>query len=276
MRHLFSFVVVTAFAMPASAAPTCAEQLAVYDKWVAPIRADVGNGAWMSDRVDELFAVPLHKGSLPKSPAMTLIVDVDGLHDGNKPARPVSQAAIMIDANTNISFARSNPQAISHGILVLATRKAPAASVRAAIVAATATTESVWLVFKPSDGKAAPPAKSSVTAELDKIKGSEVSGLVEIVRREFGACDALMTMMQQLAGETDESRRSSLVDDPRAALDKCKCKASPAVIASILWKMAFQQLAVLVPVPAKTALPWGDAKGTWNDIAPAVVAALAK
>ncbi|HEV7556463.1 MAG TPA: hypothetical protein VGO00_13445 [Kofleriaceae bacterium] len=265
-----------ALATPAGAAPTCADQLAAYDKWVAPIRADVGNGAWMSDRVDELFAAPLHKGTLPKSPAMTLVVDVDGLHDGTKPARPISQAASMIEGNTNISFGRSNPQSISHGILVLAIAKAPAASVRAAVVAALASKEPVWLVFKPSDGKAAAPPKSAVTADLDKVKSSDVSGLVTIIQREFGACGGLMTMMQHLASDTEDTRASALVDQPRAALDKCQCKPSPAVIASILWKMAFQQLAVLISVPAKATLPWGDAKGTWNDIAPAIVAALAK
>jgi hypothetical protein len=277
MRNLlWSVVVVAVYATSAGAAPTCADQLATYDKWIAPIRSDVGNGAWISDRVDDLFAVPFHKGTLPKMPAMTLVVDVDGLHDGGKSARPVSQAEIMIEGNTNISFARSNPQAISHGILVLATRKAPAASVRAAIVAALASKEAVWLVFKPSDGKAAAPAKSSVTAELDKIKSSDIQPLVTIVRREFGACSGLITMMQQLSSETEDGRRTALVDEPRAALEKCQCKSSPAVIASILWKMSFQQLAVLVAVPAKATLPWGDAKGTWNDVAPAVVAALAK
>jgi hypothetical protein len=48
---------------PAHATPSCADQLGTYDKWIAPIKADVARGAVMSDRVDELVAIPLRAGS---------------------------------------------------------------------------------------------------------------------------------------------------------------------------------------------------------------------
>jgi len=264
-----------ALARPALAEPGCADQLAAYASWLEPIKADLASGAVVSDRVDQLVAIPLRAGSPPKQPAMTLFVDAAGLHDGAGPARPASEAAALIAANTNIAFARTNKNAISHGVLVAATPDAPAASVRAGITAALAAHEAAWLVFRPSDGKAAAPAASSVTVELDKLGTKDVSALVTVVQREFGTCDGLMAMMRKLSGQTEASRLPILADAPRAALETCRCKPSPAAVASILWKLAFQNLAVVVPLPAKPAtLPWGDAKATWKDAAPGIVKAL--
>jgi hypothetical protein len=263
---------------PAHATPSCADQLGTYDKWIAPIKSDVARGAVMSDRVDELVAIPLRAGSPPKQSAMTLVVDKAGLHDGAGPARPASQAAGLIEANTNLAFARTNKHAISHGILVFATLDAPAASVRAAVTAASAAHEDVWLVFRPSDGKAAAPGPSAVTKELGKLGSKDVSTLVGVIQRELGTCDGLMEMMRELGGQTESSRLPVLTDAPRPALAKCSCKPRPDVVASILWKLAFQNLGVLVPVPAASiaALPWGDGKTTWKDLAPAIVKALAR
>ena len=267
-----------AYGQPAVAAPSCADQLTTYDKWLAPIQSDLEKGAVSSDHVDQLFAIPLRVGSPPQQSAMTLVVDKAGLHDGGGDARSASEAGSLISANRNLVFAKSNKNAISHGILVFASVEAPATSVRAAVVAALASHEKVWLVFRPSDGQAAPPATSAVTAELDKLDAKDVSGLVKIVKREFGKCDGLITMLQTLSNDTESSRLELLVDAPHPALAKCSCKTQPNVVASVLWKLTFSNLAVVVPVPTKgaDALPWGDAKSTWQDVAPAVIKVLAK
>src|SRR6185436_7361771 len=88
-----------ALAGRAAAAPSCPDQRAVLDKWLATAKTDAANGAVMSDRVDRLVAIPLKKGTAPKQPAMTLVVDKDGLHDGNQPARAVGDAKALIEAN---------------------------------------------------------------------------------------------------------------------------------------------------------------------------------
>lgn len=276
----WSVALITAALVHASAASAspCAEQLAAFDEWLAPIKADLGKGAVMSDRVDRLVAIALRAGSPPDQPAMTLVVDAEGLHDGAGPARPAGEAAALIEGNRNLAFARTNKNAISRGIIVAAASEAPVGAVRAAVVAALASREAVWLAFRGADGQAAAPAASAVSAELDKLEAKDVSGLVAVVQREFGACDGLMAMMRKLSGQTEASRRSTLAGAPRAALEACGCKARPDVVASILWKLAFANLGVLVPVPAKgsAALPWGDGKARWADAAPAVVKALTR
>jgi len=60
-----------ALARPALAEPGCADQLAAYASWLEPIKADLASGAVVSDRVDQLVAIPLRAGSPPKQPAMT-------------------------------------------------------------------------------------------------------------------------------------------------------------------------------------------------------------
>ena len=275
---VLALVAAVAYGRVAEAGSTCADQLAAYDKWFAPIKADLDKGAVSSDRVERLVAIPLRAGSPPKQSAMTLVVDKDGLHDGSGPATKVSQAKTLIAENRNLVFAKTNKNAISHGILVFATADAPAASVRAAVAAAVASKESVWLVFRPSDGKAAAPATSAVTKEIDKIDSKDIGTLVKVVQREFGKCSGLMDMMQELSSESELSRLALLASAPHAALEKCACKTEPAVTASLLWKIIFSNLAVVVPVPATgaDALAWGDAKATWKDAAPAIVKALAK
>jgi hypothetical protein len=267
-----------ALAGRAAAAPSCPDQLAALDKWLAKAKADATNGAVMSDRVDRLVALPLKKGTAPREPAMTLVIDKDGLHDGNSPARPAGDAKALIDANQNIAFARSNANAISRGILVAGTSDAPAASVRAAVLAAAAAGEQVWLVFRPSDAKVTAPAASPLTKELDPLGSSDVSKMVQIITREFGACDDLMGMMRTLAGATQATRLTTLADATGPAVKKCQCKPSADRVASILWKLAFQNLGTLVAVTTKdiAALPWGGAKATWADAAPAVVKALGR
>ena len=99
-----------------------------------------------------------------------------------------------------------------------------------------------------------------------------------MIQREFGTCDGLMQMMSTMAGQTESSRLPVLIDAPVAALKKCSCKPAPDVVASILWKLAFHNLGVLVSVPASSiaGLPWGDAKATWGERASAVAKAVAK
>ena len=261
-----------AVASPA-VADTCAKQVTAYDKWLAPIKADVAKGAVMSDRVERWVAIPLRQGSPPKQSAMTIVVDKDGLHDGDGPAVAPSGAGALIERNVNIAFARTNANAISRGILIAATPDAPASSVKAAAVAAAAAKESVWLVFRPNDGTAKAPAKSPVTDELGT---RDVNALVKVISKEFGACSGLMSMMQSLGGQTESSRLRAILDKPSAALAKCKCKTKPSVVASVMWKLAFENLAVVVPVPAKSiaGLPWGDATATWADAGPVVAKAL--
>ena len=209
---------------------------------------------------------------------MTLVVDKDGLHDGNKPARPAGDAKALIEANPNIAFARSNANAISRGILVAATADAPAASVRAAVIAAAAAREQVGLVFRPSDKKIAAPAASPLTKELEPLGSGDASKLVEIIMREFGPCDALMGMMRKLSSQTEATRMTTLISATGPAVKTCQCKPSPDRVASILWKLAFENLGTVVAVKAKdlAALPWGDAKATWAGVAPAVVKALGR
>ena len=264
-------------AAPAAAGPSCGQRLATYKAWNARIAGDVARGAVTSDDVGRLVAIPLRKGAAPEQPAMTLVVDRAGLHDGKGPARPPSDAAALIDANTNIAFARSNPNAISHGIMIFATEDAPVSSVRAATEAAAAAKERVWLVFRPSDAKAAPPKRSAVTKEL-AAAGDDAGKLVAVIQRDFGACDGLMDMMRNLADETEASRLKDLLEAPAPAMAKCGCKASPEVVASILWKLSFGNLGVVVEVPADriASLPWGAGTATWSHRGPAIASALAK
>jgi hypothetical protein len=267
-----------ALAGRAAAAPSCPDQLAVLDRWLATAKTDAENGAVIADRVDRFVAIPLTKGTAPEEPAMTLVVDKDGLHDGNSPARRVGDAKALIDANRNIAFARENENAITHGILVAGTKEAPAASVRAAVIAAAAAGERVWLVFRPSDVKITAPAASSITKELAQIGDSDATKLAQIIAREFGACDDLMARMRTMASETQASQLTILIDAPGPDLKKCQCKPSPDRVASILWKLVFRNLGTLVAVTTKdiAALPWGDAKATWADVAPRIVKALGR
>ena len=267
-----ALVLVAVLAAPHAVAEPCAKKIAAYDKWLAPIKDDVAKGAVLADRVERWVAIPLRKGTPPKQSAMTIVVDKDGLHDGDGSAVPPSAAGALIEENVNISFARTNANAISRGILIAATPDAPASSVKAAVAAAAAK-ENVWLVFRPSDGTAKAPAKSAVTEELGT---RDVNALVKVITKEFGACSGLMSMMRSLGGQTESSRLPVILEQPSAALAKCKCKTSPDVVASVMWKLAFENLAVVVPVPAKAiaGLPWGDAKATWAEAAPAVVKAL--
>jgi hypothetical protein len=267
-----------ALAGSAAAAPSCPDQLATLDRWLATAKTDAANGAVMSDGVDRLVAIPLKKGAAPKQSAMTLVIDKDGLRDGNKPARPIGDAKAIIDANPNIAWARGNANAISRGILVAGASDAPAASVRAAVVAAAASGEQVWLVFRPGDAKVKAPAESPLTKELAPLGSADVSKLVEIITRELGACDGLMGMMRKLSGQTEATRLTTMIDATGPAVKKCQCKPSADRVASILWTLAFQNLGTLVAVPAKDvgALPWGGAKATWADAAPAVVKALGR
>ena len=177
MKAFVFAAVALAIAEPA-AAETCAKQVAAYDKWLAPIKADVAKGAVMSDRVERWVAIPLRKGSPPKQSAMTIVVDQDGLHDGDGAAVAPSDAGALIERNVNISFARTNKNAISRGILIAATPDAPASAVKAAVQAAAAAKESVWLVFRPSDGTAKAPASSAVTDELGT---RDVNALVKVI-----------------------------------------------------------------------------------------------
>jgi hypothetical protein len=238
----------------------------------------VASGAVLADRVDRLVAIPLKKSTAPKQPAMTLVVDKDGLHDGARPARPVGEAKALIEANPNIAFARSNANAISRGIVVAGASDAPAASVRAAVIAAVASGEQVWLVFRPSDAKIVAPAASPITKELEPLGSSDVGELVQIITRELGPCDALMGMMRKMGGQTEATRLKTLIEGTGPAVKKCQCKPSADRVASVLWKLAFQNLGTMVAVTAKDAgaLPWGEAKATWAEAAPAVVKALGR
>jgi hypothetical protein len=87
-----------------------------------------------------------------------------------------------------------------------------------------------------------------------------------------------MGMMRTLAGATQATRLTTLADATGPAVKKCQCKPSADRVASILWKLAFQNLGTLVAVTTKdiAALPWGGAKATWADAAPAVVKALGR
>lgn len=272
----FAMVVVGALAGQAPASP-CSKPLAAYDKWLAPVKAEVGSGAITLDAADRLVATSAHPAAPPEQPAVMLVVDADGLHDGHGPARPASEAADLIASNINISFARDNPQAVSHGIVVLAHVDAHASDVRAAVTAALASHEKVWLAFRAADRKSAAPARSAVTDEVGKLGPSDIDALVTLIRREFGKCSGLMTMMQDLGSESQASQLHSLTVRPRAALVACHCKEDPGIVASILWKLAFENLGVVVAVPADRAakLPWGAATASWNDVAAGVVRALA-
>ena len=196
---------------------------------------------------------------------MTLVVDKAGLHDGTGPAVAVGEAKSLIASNRNIAWARTNKNAISHGILIHATADAPAASVKAAVEAGLAAKERVWLAYKPSDATAAAPAKSAVSEELANVDPKDISKFVDLVSREFGKCDGLMGMMRTLSGQTEASRMKTMLEAPAPALEKCACKTAPDVAASILWKLAFSNLAVLVEIKSTASLPWGDAKATWGD-----------
>jgi hypothetical protein len=273
---LVVLVFVSAMVERSDAKPSCASQVSSYEKWLEPIKAEVAKGAVVSDRVDQLVAIPLQTGSPPDQPAMTIVVDKEGLHDGRKPARPPADAAALIEGNETIAWAKDHKNAISHGIVVLATRDAPAASVHAAVVAAAAAHEQVFLVFRPSDATAVAPAASAVTKEIDQLDSKDVSALVKVIQRDFGPCDGLMGMMQELSSQVESLRLKTLINAPGPALKKCSCKTPPAVAASILWKLMFKNLGVVVLVPDKLigGLPWGDAKATWETVAGAVVKAI--
>jgi hypothetical protein len=275
---LSSIVASLALAGRAAAGPACPDQLVALDKWLATAKVDVANGATIAGRPDRLVAIPLKKSTEPQLPAMEILVDKDGLHDALGPARPVRDADAMIDANHTIEFARSNKSAITRGIFVAATRDAPAASVRAAVIAAVASGEKVWLVFRPSDMKLKAPPASPITKELAQIGPRDAAKLVKIITREFGPCEALMEIMQNLGDATHAEKLTALLDEPGPAVKKCQCKPSADRVASILWTLVFRDLSTLLEVATKdvTALPWGGAKATWADIAPAVLKALGR
>lgn len=156
-------------------------------------------------------------------------------------------------------------------------RDAPASAVRAAVRAAVASGEQVWLVFRPIDAKVTAPASSSITKELASIGGLEdASKLVKIIKRELGACDDLMAIISNRAGETRATWLTTVADATKRAVKKCQCKPSADRVASILWTLVFQNLGTLVAVTTKdiAALPWGDDKASWADVAPDVVKAL--
>ena len=224
---------------------------------------------------DRLVAMPLHKGPAPDQPAMKLVVDRDGLHDGHGGALPASQAAQLIASNRNIAWARSHKNAIAHGILVAGTRDALAADVHAAVAAAVAAHQPVWLLFRAQDARAKAPPPSAVSKELDAA-GQDINTLVPIIQREFGRCSGLMTMMRELGSQTKRLQLATLVKAPLPALKACRCKTSPDVVASILWKAGLSDLGAIIAVPPArvAALPWGDARATWAERAPRVVKAL--
>ena len=225
----------------ANATPSCGDRMKDYAAWEAPIHADIEKGAFISDKVDELVALPLRGGTHPRHPAMTLVVDAAGLHDGKGPAVAVGDAKSLVAKNRSIEYARKNKNALPHGIVIHATPDAPAAYVKAAVDAGLATKERVWLTYKPSDSKGAAPPTSSVTDALAGTDDKDFEKLVEIVRREFDPCAGLRAMMQTLSGQTEESRMKTLVDAPAPALEKCACKTDPAVAAAILVEALLQK-----------------------------------
>lgn len=259
----------------ALAGPSCKQRLATYKSWLGRIKADVAGGAVLSDRVDRLVAIPLHKGTAPDEPAMTLVVDRAGLHDGHGAARPAPEAAQLIAENRNIAWARSHANAIARGILVAGTRDALAADVHAAVAAAVAAHQPVWLMFRAGNARATAPPRSAVSRELEAA-GEDINALVPIIQREFGRCSGLMAMMRKLGGQTTRSRLATLVKAPLPAMKACRCQSGPDAVASILWTLGFANLGVLVAVPPAraAALPWGDAKASWAQRAPLVVKSL--
>jgi hypothetical protein len=267
-------VTLCALVAPADGGPACGDELSAYDRWLAPIRADFAAGARMADHVDRLVAIPL-QGAGPEYRAMTLVVDDSGVHDGNGPARSADQAGQLIAANRNLQWSRDHSNAIAHGIVVEAIVNAPASSVRAALVAAGASREDVWLEFRASNASAAAPPVSRVTETLSKVDSHDVGPLVQLITNEFAKCPDLMKMMQGAADASEGQKVEALITKSSPAMSKCACATSPDVVASILWTMALKDLGVYLPVQrdAIAKLPFSAGK-TWKDAAPAVVKAL--
>jgi hypothetical protein len=87
-----------------------------------------------------------------------------------------------------------------------------------------------------------------------------------------------LVLLASLAFTGRAAAAPSCADQLATLVKKCQCKPSADRVASILWKLAFQNLGVLVAVTTKdiASLPWGGAKATWADAAPAVVKALGR
>jgi hypothetical protein len=69
--------------------------------------------------------------------------------------------------------------------------------------------------------------------------------------------------MRKMGAQTEATRLTTLVDATGPAMKKCQCKPSADRVASILWKLAFENMGTLVAVTAKdlAALPWGWREG---------------
>jgi hypothetical protein len=270
---------VVALALPgaAPAAPDdCAAGVTALKSWLALAAEDRARGAYLASDLERLVTLPLRPEKGPRMPAMTIVVTKDGLRAGNAPPAPAASARMLIATNDNVSFAKTNPNALARGVLVAAEADARAADVRDVLLAARAEGERAWLVFKPADARVKPPADSPLRKELGAVPHGDVMGVVEVVRREFAACPGLMQMMAKMGGQSTETRLKTIVEAPAPAVEACKCGTPPAHVMAVLWHLALRDLGVLVAVDGASVekLPFGE--GAWSAAAPAVVAALAK
>jgi hypothetical protein len=257
----------------AAAEPSCPAQKQALAKWLEGAAVDRDRGAILSSFADVLVAIPTRKASGLGMQAMDLVIEAEGVREGNGRLVPFAEVGALVGANRNLEFARGNPNAIARGILIHAHANAPAASVRAAALVALSTKERVWLAFRLADKQIAAPPPSPLTPSLEKIRPGDFDAVLAIVVTEFGRCEPLMAMMRKMAGLTPAGRLDLLIKGTPQALEECKCKLPGPNLASILWTLAFRDLGTAVELTGKLdKLPWG--KGTWAEAAPAIVKAL--
>jgi hypothetical protein len=244
--------------------------------WLDKVESDRQRGAVLADDPTRLVAAPLRDPGGLGLPAMSIRVGADGLRAGR--AGPVSPAGArqLVHDDPNVSYARENPKAFMRGVLILAEKDAPAASVKQAVAAATAEGERAWLVYRPSDVKTAPPSASALTRELQSLDRGEsgVRRLVEIIQREWSACPGLLDALRTMSGGAD--RLETIVQKTVPALKECQCQCGADKVASIWWHF-LRDLTAAYPVPPDRmdALPWGKPGAKWSVVGSQVAAALA-
>lgn len=257
------------------AAAPCKEQVAGLKKYLEPYLGLVAKGALSGPAGirSDLPEMPIGETKPPGNPAATVEVRKAGFTVDGKPAATGNDVRHLLSKNPNVTFARTNPQAIMRGVVVAASREAKPADVKLAIEAAYSLNERVWLLFSPPQASFVEPPPSPADSRLSTVAPGDAVALVQVIRVEAQGCSEVQTVFGELPSEgTATARAKAILTRIPPALERCACKASPASWGAILWHLNLRDLVFAVEVKreALAATAWATAE-TWAQLAPKIV-----
>ena len=118
-----------------------------------------------------------------------------------------------------------------------------------------------------------PPPRTAIDAELDALEHASDSGggatkVAELAQRVATPCPALITLFGSVASATGD-RAQHLIDGIAPALIDCNCKADPATVRSLMWRVvaapprvqviAFETSARHPRLELPATMPWAEA-----------------